>query len=249
MKKISLLVLAILLCGIMLSSCAQKTIPQLESQEVTANNSANEDPVNVKNDVIEGESDHKMTEGSDDGGQGMEGGPEDFERYYPDALFDSYILSKIVTWDEIYAAEDALLSENAYFYNEQLPPLYLMIRQLQISKEDFVRANNETKEINAKQNSEQTVYSDAQIELLFGNTDTETIQSTLKLDTAFLYEGRLYNIYELSALDASRLGEMASKGDLDQYLNNLHVLAEKENLVSRKLLSDRATAIKAKLET
>lgn len=232
MKKIAFLVLAILLCGIVLSSCAQKAIPQSESQEVTADNSANEDPVNVKNDVIEGEPGHEITKESEAGGQGTGSGSEDFERYYPDELFDSYILSKIVTWDEIYAAEDALLSENAYFYNEQLPPLYLMIRQLQISKEDFVRVNTETKEINAERNSEQDVYSDAQIELLFGNHDIETIQSTLKLDTAFLYGGKLYTIYELSALDASQLKEMASKGDLDQYLNNLKVLAEKENRVS-----------------
>lgn len=249
MKKTVFLVLAILLCSVALSSCAQKTISQSESQAIAADNSANKDSVSVKDDVTGGEPNHKITEESEDGGQGTGGDPEDFERYYPDALFDSYILSKIVTWDEIYAAEDALLSENAYFYNEQLPPLYLMIRQLHISKEDFVRVNTETKEINAERNSEQDVYSDAQIELLFGNHDIETIQSTLKLDTTFLYGGKLYTIYELSALDSPQLKEMASKGDLEKYLNNLHVLAENENHASRKLLTDSAAAIKAKLET
>ncbi len=40
---------------------------------------------------------------------------EDFERYYPDELFNLYDLSKIVSWDEIYAAEEKLLKNNANF--------------------------------------------------------------------------------------------------------------------------------------
>ena len=128
---------------------------------------------------------------------------EDFERYYPDELFNLYDLSKIVSWDEIYAAEERLLKNNANFYNEQLPPLYLMIKELAISKEDFVKVADDI--------------SEEQIEWLFA-TDEAVVMKHLKADWAFYHEGRLYNIFELAELDKDLIIELRECGDLNEFI-------------------------------
>ena len=122
---------------------------------------------------------------------------EDYQRYYPDELFNLYDLSKIVTWDEIYAAEEKLLKNNASFYNEQLPPLYLMIKELAIDKEDFVRVADGIGE--------------EQLEWLFA-TDEAAVMKHLKADWAFYHEGRLYNIFELAELDKDLIIELRESG-------------------------------------
>ena len=128
---------------------------------------------------------------------------EDFERYYPDELFNLYDLSKIVTWDEIYAAEEKLLKNNANFYNEQLPPLYLMIKELAISREDFVKISEDI--------------SEEQIEWLFA-TDEAVVMKHLKADWAFYHEGRLYNIFELAELDKDLIIELRECGALNEFI-------------------------------
>ncbi len=125
---------------------------------------------------------------------------EDFERYYPDELFNLYDLSKIVTWDDIYAAEEKLLKDNANFYNEQLPPLYLMIKELNIRKEDFAKVAEDI--------------SEEQIEWLFADVDDVTIMKNLKADWALYHEGRLYNIFELAELDKDLIIELRECGAL-----------------------------------
>ncbi len=128
---------------------------------------------------------------------------EDFERYYPDELFYLYDLSKIVSWDEIYVAEQNLLKNNASFYNEQLPPLYLMIKELAISKEDFVKVADDI--------------SEEQIEWLFA-TDEAVVMKHLKSDWAFYHEGRLYNIFELAELDKDLIIELRECGALNEFI-------------------------------
>ena len=118
-------------------------------------------------------------------------------------MFNLYDLSKIVTWDEIYAAEQNLLKNNANFYNEQLPPLYLMIKELAISKEDFVKVADDI--------------SEEQIEWLFA-TDKAVVMKHLKADWAFYHEGRLYNIFELAELDKDLIIELRECGALNEFI-------------------------------
>lgn len=138
--------------------------------------------------------------------------PQEFERYYPDDLYNLYDLSKIVAWDVIYATEEKLLQYNEYFYNEQLPPLYLMIKELGISKEDFIIVSD--------------YISEEQIEWIFADADNETIMKKLKADWAFYYEGRLYNIFELAELDKELIIELRECGELNgiiSYFESLNV--------------------------
>ncbi len=138
--------------------------------------------------------------------------PMEYGRYYPDELFNLYDLSKIVSWEEIYAAEE-LLKNNEYFYNEQLPPLYLMIRHLNISKRDFIKASESV--------------SLEQIEWLFSDADIPTIMINLKADWAFHYKGKLYNIYELAEMNKDMLIEFKNYGELDEYIAYMDSLDEK----------------------
>lgn len=176
----------------------------------------------------EGEASESETpDGPNHNGDGMGGGGgEAFERYYPDELFNLAVLSYIVTWDEIYAAENKLLAENEYYYNEQLPSLYLFIRELNINKEDFVRAMDEY---------DPDYYTDEQIEWLFSDADIPTIQAAFKLDTALLYKGRLYNLYELLRLDPSQLREMADTEEMNDYFAGLDAHLEE---LERKALAE-----------
>ena len=165
------------------------------------------------------------SEGMDEPGEngnGMGGGWDDFEAYFPEELYNLYHLSYIVTWEEIYAAENKLLAENEYFQADQLPSLYLVIHELNISKEEFVRVNEKFKKLNEELHTEQDVYTDEQIEWLFSDADIQTIQAAFKLDTALLYHGRLYNPYELLELEDSLLRELANTEEMTAYLANLN---------------------------
>lgn len=154
------------------------------------------------------------SEGMDEPG----GNGKPFERYYPDELFNLLTLTDIVSVNEVLAAAEKLHAENAYYHNGQLPPLYLVIHELNIGKEDFIRVNNRNKDYPAVD----PVYTDEQIEWLFSDADIQTVQAALKLDTALLYNGRLYNPYELLALEDSLLREMANTEEMTAYLANLN---------------------------
>ena len=127
---------------------------------------------------------------------------EEFERYYPDELYDIYVLSHLVSWEDILAGE-VEQKENESFYNEQLPPLYLMIKELAISKEDFVKVAEDI--------------SEEQIEWLFA-TDEAVVKKHLKADWAFYHEGRLYNIFELAELDKDLIIELRKCGALNEFI-------------------------------
>ncbi|MBQ2883041.1 MAG: hypothetical protein IJE43_04595 [Alphaproteobacteria bacterium] len=233
MKKITV-ILIMLICSMALTACLQQATEPLNTNDIVAgiiNNTSPKESSVEQNPDITAEDSHLCS--SNDNVDASGGGPEDFQRYYPDELFSLYNLSKLVTWDEIYAAEKTLLENNEYFYNEQLPPLYLMIKELGVTKEEFIRVNDQL--------------NDEQIEVLFSNKKNETIQRELKLDTAFFYKGRLYNIYELSALEPIQLKEMVDEGNMIDYLNVLESInAGKGN--DSEILNDYIDFIKNKID-
>lgn len=148
----------------------------------------------------------------DQNGDGMGGGWEEFEAYFPEELYNLYTLSYIVTWEEIHAAESKLLAEDGSYQTDQLPPLYLVIRELNISKEDFIRARDKY---------DPAYYTDEQIEWLFSDADIQTVQAALKRDTTLVYNGRLYNPNELLRLEDSLLRKMANTKEMTAYLAGL----------------------------
>lgn len=234
MKRIIVVFLITLICGMALTACLQQPTEPFNNNDIVAgiinNTSSKEESVEQNLQITE---ENSTQYSSDDNADALGGGPEAFQRYYPDELFNLYDLSKLVTWDEIYAAEKTLLENNEYFYNEQLPSLYLMIKELGITKEEFMRVSDRL--------------SDAQIEVLFSNKKNETIQRELKLDTAFFYKGRLYNVYELSALEPLQLKEMVDEGKMIEYLNVLESLSAGKGNDS-EILNDYIDLIKNKID-
>ena len=139
---------------------------------------------------------------------------EEFERYYPDELYDIYVLSHLVSWEDILAGE-VEQKENESFYNEQLPPLYLMIRHFDISKEAFLSVADQL--------------SKEQIDWLFSGADENAIMENLKAEWAVYYDGRLYNVYELAELDKDLVIELRENGVFDEliaYMDSLGVESE-----------------------
>lgn len=139
---------------------------------------------------------------------------EEFERYYPDELYNIYVLSHLVSWEDILAGE-VEQKENGSFYNEQLPPFYLMIRHFDISKEAFLSVADQLGK--------------EQIDWLFSGADEKAIMENLKAEWAVYYDGRLYNVYELAELDKDLVIELRENGVFDEliaYMDSLGVESE-----------------------
>ncbi len=147
----------------------------------------------------------------------------DLDRHYPDNLWNIILLAELRTWDEIYAWSDSK-SDVPYEEQEQLPYMYQAVKWLNISREDFVRVNEEHKKFNAEHSpAVKEVYTDEQIEYMFGDYDENEIKQKLKKITTYYYNGRVYTVYELVFVDDALFNEMIEKGGLEDY----SVLVEK----------------------
>ncbi|MBR4978951.1 MAG: hypothetical protein IKX77_00155 [Clostridia bacterium] len=111
--------------------------------------------------------------------------------------------------------------KNGYWTRkDRLPLMYYLIREIEISREEFVQSNEQLKSLKLADTSFLiNVYTDYEIEYLFGDYDNETVMRHLKAPTAFYYEGRLYTIYDLGKLDDSILKAMSENGGLNAYLD------------------------------
>ena len=174
---------------------------------------------------------------TDDAGGALYG----IHRHYPDELCDIYLLSKIKTWDEIEAWVSNVYLEQADEEMDQLPAIYQAIKGLGIEREEFERANTDQIAYNAKYGTRQSVYTDKQIEIMFGETDENVIKKELKSDSTFYYGGRVYTVFELSEVDNALLRDMVEKGNLTQYLDVVERFAgqQTEGIESVQILRER----------
>ena len=134
---------------------------------------------------------------------------QETDKHWPEPLYRTDELLKIVGRDELDAAEESLRGEKkrtySWWYNRELPPLYWMIRELNISKEEFLRT------------ADRDEYPAYIVDVLFGE-DQDAIRSGLKFDNVFLYDGRLYTISDLRSLGSWKLKEMAENSDVLDFL-------------------------------
>ena len=106
-----------------------------------------------------------------------------------------------------------------YQGNDRLPVMYNLIRDIGMSREEFVRSNEKMKTLKLSDMSLGIyVYTDQEIEYLFGDYDKETVMRHLKAPTAFYSDGRLYTIYDLDGLDDLEQKSVAETGNIDEYL-------------------------------
>lgn len=103
--------------------------------------------------------------------------------YYPEALTDYTAIYSILGNEEFFDYYSGFLSRYPDNRNyDYLPIVYVMIQELEIAKDEYVAAMNDT-----------TMLTDKQIELLFGGYDEEIIKQELKRETVFYFEEKLYD--------------------------------------------------------
>lgn len=111
------------------------------------------------------------------------------------------------------------------FKSQQLPPIYQAIKKFKITKEDFIRVNEEHKAHNLEDRKywepREIEYTDRQIELLFDEKDINVIKQELKTDGTYYYDGVLYNLYQVMDLSLATQKKMAKNGGLVEYLESM----------------------------
>ena len=106
-----------------------------------------------------------------------------------------------------------------------LPRLYLLIRELETTREDFIKQNIYYKEKNIEISGDYSTYTDDQIEYLFGDYGIDETIGHLKAPWAYYYRGRLYTIFNIFQIENEKLiAEMYSKGNLEEYIQNMKKL-------------------------
>ena len=164
---------------------------------------------------------------------------DDLERYYSDSLNDIYLLSKIRTWDEIYAWNDNVYLKQPLSEISQLPPIYQAIKGLNVNRDEFTRVNAEWIAFNEEHGTEQSTYTDEQIEYMFGDYDENEIKQKLKQVTTYYYEGRLYTVYELMEADADLFNEMIESGGLEEFAVSIEKYVQGNDLADVRRLQKR----------
>lgn len=134
------------------------------------------------------------------------GGPEMYERRYPDELYNTAPLFELVGADAVQSFFETFYQGLDADEIDQMPDLYRAVHGLGIAKEDLLCIAADT-----------GCYTSAQIELIYTGTKEE-IQQQLKSSWAFWYDGRLYNIYDL--IQSEQLTDMFLYGELSAFLQD-----------------------------
>lgn len=122
----------------------------------------------------------------------------------------------IVTREEIDAYLRTLDNENkndgtAYKrYDEKLPWIYCIIKHFNITKEEYLEYREYAIE-NGKYYIGANVFTDRQIEIVFGNYDKETVMRELKSDLALYHDGKIYTYEKLKNLNRSDVADELKK--------------------------------------
>ena len=136
---------------------------------------------------------------------GDTGGKENNEtanRIYIDEFYNIDILINIIDEEEIlkYTFNDFI-----YNYDIELPVIYQYIKGLNVSKSDFIKANEISKEYNTASDmlnheGRKIVYTDEQIEALYSDDKGEIFEK-FGSEAYYYFEGEIYDYYELISLD------------------------------------------------
>ncbi|MBE6648637.1 MAG: hypothetical protein E7614_03855 [Ruminococcaceae bacterium] len=204
-----------------------KAIHSAESLETSENYSEqpSENESKTENSVEDGSSNVSQ---DDLNGMGVNSiYDNEYGGYYRRCLLSLNEIGEIIGNDLLDPYCKKTFYENGIYNEEydQLPTLIYFIREFGIEKEDFIRVNNIHKDhlISVGREYEEYVFSDREIDVIFSG-DEELIKKELKLDTAFLYDGKLYDIYQIYYLaekDVGKIKEFAANSDLITYLEHM----------------------------
>lgn len=153
-----------------------------------------------------------------------------FSRKYIDKVYNIYMAAEVV-------GEEA---ENEWVNNvfllktpeeqEELPPIYQMIRDLNITKEDFIAENNKYVDY------PDMYFSDDIISALY-QEDVEEMKRLLASPLALYYDGEVYTFDELSQSQNARMATNIPADVMSEYLGYIEMVCD-ENGVLKYMQED-----------
>lgn len=153
-----------------------------------------------------------------------------FSRKYVDKVYDIYLASQIVGQEARDEWVNNVLLVKAPEEQTEIPPLYQMIHDLNISKEDFVAKNAENID------SPGMYFSEDIISALYLE-DIEEMKKQLVNPLALYYDGEIYTFDELSQSQNARKAAKIPADVMNNYLGYIELVCE-ENGVMKYMQED-----------
>jgi len=191
------------------SESLETTAQTEEEKHITASAEA------LNNSTEKGTSNEIPTDGCSD---------TDFMRRYVDEAENLYIVSQIIGSEEYENwVENVYLAKSSEEQNE-LPALYQIIHDLNISKEDFVAQNNEFIDY------PDMYYSEEVISALYLE-DIEEMKKQLVNPLALYYDGEIYTFDELSEAQNTQTAADISADVISEYLGYIEMVCDESGIL------------------
>lgn len=190
---VSFLIIALAACGGLTKVHAPANTDDVSLNEISKT-SANE---------TERFSEIKINNGNTAASENACGVDYKYQKHFIDEVYDIYILSYLFSWDEIIKFTDNIYLKQTTEEMNATPDLYQYIKGLNVSKEEFCKAN----EVDPRKK-----YTPEIIELLYCDDMNKMLQG-LKSMYAFYWNGKVYSIYEIYRLDREKLMEIAIRSN------------------------------------
>ncbi len=142
--------------------------------------------------------------------------------YYESSYIIGEMYGRNVPWETQQQLWEQM-KENPGIRN--LSYVYLSLKKLNAEKTEFIKWNDYCKKMALENETDYYIYTDDQIEYLFGDYGIDETIEHLKAPWAYYYRGRLYTIFNIFQIENEKLiAEMYSKGNLEEYIQNMKKL-------------------------
>lgn len=147
-----------------------------------------------------------------------------FSRKYIDKVYDIYLASQIVGQEAREEWVNNVFLAKSPSEQVEIPPLYQMIHDLNISKEDFIAKNAENIDTPGM------YFSDDIISALYLD-DIEEMKKQLANPLALYYEGEIYTFDELSQSQNTRMTANIPADVMSNYLGYIELVCEENGII------------------
>ena len=195
-----------------------------ESETIQNNGESEIIQRNEENETLQNIGASEVTENNEDENRDYEppavgGGDFMFLRKYIDEVYNIQLASEVVGREACQEWVDNVFLKKSAEEQEGIPPIYQIIVDLGISKEDLIKKNNENDGI---------YLSDETIDALY-QEDIEEVKKALMSPYSLYHEGEIYTFDELCA-DAN-LGVDIPAETLDAYFDYIKKVCEQEGML------------------
>ncbi|MBR3762013.1 MAG: hypothetical protein IKK59_04660 [Lachnospiraceae bacterium] len=147
------------------------------------------------------------------------GGDYAFLRKYIDEVYNIQLASEVVGAEACDEWVDNVLLKKPAEEQEAIPPIYQMIVDLEISKEDLIKKNNENGGIYLSAETIDALYLE----------DIEEVKKALMSPLALYQDGEIYTFEELSK--KTRMAVNIPTETLDEYFDYIETVCEQNGII------------------